>query len=204
MHVPRAATALLLTLVAFLGPGGRLRGQQPPAAAPAQRPGGNPLTTEQHLRLAFLAGQWEEEVTYAGAKPDEAKGAARWMARPALGLYLQIQYEGASPAGPYRAFGVMTWDREAQAYRLWWFDDVAGVGEYRGNFTDENNLVLEHSGKVEGKSFRERIRYTRVSPTEVHTKIEQAWESGEFKLYLEGVARRTEGPARGPQRPSQK
>ena len=88
----------------------------------------------------------------------------------------------------------MTWDREAQIYRLWWFDDAAGIGEYRGSFADANTLVLEHSGKVEGKAFRERIRYIRVSPTELRTKIEQAWQNGEFTTHLEAVAH---APARG-------
>ncbi len=197
MDFPRLVMAFLLTLVFFSG-GEGAGGLQPPPATPPQGQGGNPLTTEQHLRLAFLVGQWEEDVTYTGAKPGEDKGTGRWVARPALGLYLQIQYQETSAAGPYRAFGVMTWDRKAQLYRLWWFDDAAGTGEYRGSFADANTLVLEHSGKVEGKAFRERIHYVRVSPTELRTKIEQAWENGEFTTHLEAVARRAQTPARGP------
>jgi hypothetical protein len=182
--------ALVATLI-LCGVSPRLCAQQGPVQ--------NPLTTEQHLRLAFLVSQWEEEITYTNAQGEQVKGTGRWVARPALGLYLQIQYEGSSPAGPYRAFGVLTYDREEQVYRMWWFDDAAGIGEYRGSFADESSLVLEHNGKVEGKAFRERIRYTRVSPTELRTKIEQAWEGGEFKPFLEGVAHRTgEGPGRGP------
>ncbi len=162
----------------------------------------NPLATEEHRRLAFLAGQWEEQITYTNAEGQEVKSAGRWVARPTLGLYLQIQYQGTGPQGPYRAFGILTYDRDLGVYRMWWFDDSAGVGEYRGNFTDDDNLVLEYGGKVEGKVFRERIRYTRVAPGEVRTKIEQAWESGEFKPYLEAVAHRTEGLPRLP-RPQQ-
>ncbi len=174
-----------------------------PMAARAQ--GGNPLTTEQHYRLAFLAGQWEEEITYASSPPEQPREKGQWTARPALGLYLVIQYTGASSQPPYRAFAVLTYARDEQAYRMWWFDNAAGIGEYRGNFTDENTLALEHVGKVEGKAFRERIRFTRVSPTEVRTNIEQAWETGEFRPYLEAVAHRTgEAPAREPaQRPPQ-
>ena len=183
---------------------GTAEAQQPPAdpqqpqAPPEQR--ANPLATRQHFRLAFLAGQWEEQITYANAKPGEGSFTGRWRARPALGLYLQITYEGAGPQGPYRAFGVLTYDREAQVYRMWWFDDAAGVGEYRGDFTDENTLTLEHSGVVEGRAFRERIRYTRVAANEVRTQVEQAWDSGAYQAYLEAVARRMRAPG-GPGKP---
>ena len=167
-------------------------GPQPAQAPPAQRP--NPLATRQHFRMAFLAGQWEEQITYANAKPGEESFTGRWRARPSLGLYLQIDYEGTGPQGLYRAFGVLTWDREAQVYRLWWFDDAAGVGEYEGDFTDENTLTLEHSGTVEGRAFRERIRYTRVSANEVRTQVDQAWGTGAYQPYLEATARRMRAP----------
>ena len=56
------------------------QGQLPtPGQAPLpQRP---PLGIEQR-RLAFLLGQWEEEVTYAGRSGEESKGSGRWFARP--------------------------------------------------------------------------------------------------------------------------
>ncbi len=180
---------------------GQLSGQRPPAQAPGQ--GDNPLTTDQHRRLAFLAGQWEEEITYADARNNQLQGQGRWVARPAMGLYLQIQYQSNGPMGPYRAFGVMTYDREEQVYRLWWFDNAAAVGEYHGKFTDENTLVFEHTGKVEDKVFRERLSYTRVSPTEVRTRIEQAWGTEGFKPYLQAVAHRT-GDAPTPGRDAQR
>ncbi len=74
--------------------------------------------------------------------------------------------------------------RRVRAYRLWWYDSAAGVGEYRGNFTDEKTLVLEHSGKVEGRRFRERISYTRVSANELHTRIEQAQAIGAGHVFV--------------------
>jgi hypothetical protein len=184
----RAARTILLLLAAAFSSAGQLSGQQP-AQVPGQ--GENPLTTDQHRRLAFLVGQWEEEITYADAQTDQPRGQGRWVARPAMGLYLHIQYQSNGPMGPYRAFGVMAYDREEQVYRLWWFDNAAAVGEYRGKFTDENTLVFEHSGTVEGKVFRERLTYTRVSPTEVHTRIEQSWRTAEFRPYLQAVAHRT-------------
>jgi hypothetical protein len=153
-------------------------------------------------RLAFLVGAWEEKVTYPGETPEQKNegGAGRWFARPMMGRFLQFNYDGVGPEGPYRAFGVLAYDREAQNYRLLWFDDSGGVGDYRGNFADENTLVLEHRGKLEERDFRERITYTRVSPTEIRTKIEQAWDAGEYRVYLDAQATRTGAPGQAPMR----
>ncbi|MBI3663453.1 MAG: DUF1579 family protein [Acidobacteria bacterium] len=153
-------------------------------------------------RLAFLVGMWEEKVSYPAGSPEQKaeEGTGRWFARPMMGRYLQFNYEGTGSVGPYRALGVLAYDREEQNFRLFWFDDTGGVGDYRGNFVDENTLSLEHRGKVDGRDFRERISYTRVSPAEIHTKIEQAWEGGEYRVYLEAHASRTGGPPQGPLR----
>lgn len=153
-------------------------------------------------RLAFLVGAWEEKVTYPGETPEQRNegGSGRWFARPMMGRFLQFNYEGTGPQGPYRAFGVLTYDREAQSYRMLWFDDSGGVGDYRGNFADENTLSLEHRGRVDGRDFRERITYTRVSPTEIHTKIEQAWDAGEYRVFLDAQAARTGAPGQGAMR----
>lgn len=205
MRSPIITVFFLATLL--LATAAPLRSQNPP---PAQPPGkapapqlANPLATEKHRRLAFLAGVWQEEITYADAKPDEVRSTGNWTARPALGLYLTIQYASRGPRGPYRAFAVLTYDLEQGRYRMWWFDDAAGIGEYSGDFTDSNSLVLEHVATAEGKAFRERMRFTRVSATEVQTYIEQSWENGPFKPYLQAVAHRA-GPAAAPAEPRQR
>jgi len=118
-----------------------------------------------------------------------------------LGLYLQIEYEGQGPQGGYRAFGMLAWDREAQVCRMWWMDDAAGIGGYQGDFTDANTLTLEHSGTVEGRAFRERIRYSRLAPGEVRTQVEQAWGTGAFQPYLEATAKRVQESGRRRRQP---
>jgi hypothetical protein len=187
---PNAAFAIILSC--SMAPS--LRGQ-------AQRQG-QPLATEKHRRLAFLVGQWDEEVTRTDAKPGEEKSKGRWTARPVMGFYLTIQYGANGPRGAYRAFGVLTYDQQQERYRLWWFDDAAGIGEYSGDFTDSNSLVMEHKGNVEGKAFRERIHFIRVSQDEVDTTIEQAWEKGVFKPYTQAVAHRVVD-AQAPPRPAE-
>jgi len=176
--------------------------QQQRAMAPLQAMQGSNRPGPEGRRLAFLVGAWEEKVSYAGETPEQKSegGTGRWFARPLLGRFLQLNYDGVGPQGPYRAFGVLAYDREAQNYRLLWFDDSGGVGDYRGNFADENTLSLEHRGKVDGRDFRERVTYTRVSPTEIHTKIEQAWDEGEYRIYLDAQAARTGAPGQGAMR----
>lgn len=182
-----------------------LSAQQPPAqqspAMPPTQPPGQALGPEPR-HLAFLVGAWQEKVKYPAEAADQKdeEGTGRWFARPVLGRFLQFNYEGATPQGPYRALGMLTYDREAQNYRLLWFDDMGGVGDYRGNFTDQNTLSLEHHSKVEGRDFRERISFTRVSPGEVRTRIEQAWDVGAYHIYLEADATRIGPPPQGPPR----
>jgi hypothetical protein len=191
----RIQRACLLAAAWLLGGAASLLAQAPARPQPPPVPG---LQRPEHRRLAFLLGQWEEEVRYAG---QETPGRGRWFARPELGLYLVIRYQGTGPQGPYGAFGILTYDAEGRNYRMWWFDSAGGTGDYRGNWQDETTLVLEHQGRVEGRAFRERISYTRVAPGEVRTRIEQAWDEGEFALFLEATARRT-GDAPVPQAPA--
>jgi hypothetical protein len=175
--------------------------QRPRPGALFQRQRAAGQSGPEGRRLAFLLGAWEEKVTYPGETREQGakEGTGRWFARPILERYIQLNYQGTGPEGPYRAFGVLGFDRETQSYRLWWFDEQGGVGDYRGNFVDENTLSVEHSGKVEGRDFRERISYIRVSPAQIRTKIEQAWENGEYKVYMEAVASRTAAGRFGPQ-----
>ena len=173
---------------------------RPGGASLAQREG--PRQGPEGRRLAFLVGAWEEKVKYPGETPEQKaeEGTGRWFARPVMGRFLQFNYEGSGPQGPYRALGMLSYDPESRNYRMFWFDDSGGIGDYRGGFVDENTLTLEHRSKVLGRDFRERISFTRISPAEIRTKIEQAWDTGEYRVYLEALAMRTGGPPQGPPR----
>jgi hypothetical protein len=188
-HMKALLRRLILCSALLIGTSTAAQEPPPKIQEPAQR-GAGPQARPELRRLAFLLGGWEEEITYAGREAGSDKGRGRWLARPDLGRYLNFRYEGSGPEGDYHALGLLTWDAESQSYRMWWFDDSGGAGEYRGNFRDENTLVLEHRGKVEGRDFRERITYTRAGPGEVRTKIEQAYGDEEWKTYLEATAHR--------------
>jgi len=171
-----------------------VHGQNPPADQPAQAPPNARQGQPERMRVAFLVGAWEEEITYPRREAGADKGHGRWFARPDMGRYLMFRYEGSGPEGEYRALGILTRDPATQKYRLWWFDDDGNVGEYTGDFRDENTLVLEYRGQVDGRAFRERISYQRVGPGQVQTKIEQAYGDEDYRVYLEATAKRIEGP----------
>ncbi len=196
----RSATAVLFATLCFSG--NTVRAQQSAQKGNAQTQAQakeNPFSGAEDKKLMVFAGAWQEDVRYAGDPADSPSGKGRWIARPAYGLYLVIGYEGNGPEGDSHAHGVMAYDHEDRVYKLWWFDDAGGIGEYSGNWKDDNTLVLEHKKTAGGRPFRERITYTHVSDDEVHTRIEQAWGTEAYKVYLDASAQRaqlTEGKGR--------
>jgi len=197
----RSATAVLFATLCFSG--NTVRAQQSAQKGNAQTQAQakeNPFSGAEDKKLMVFAGAWQEDVRYAGDPADSPSGKGRWIARPAYGLYLVIGYEGNGPEGDSHAHGVMAYDHEDRVYKLWWFDDAGGIGEYSGNWKDDNTLVLEHKKTAGGRPFRERITYTHVSDDEVHTRIEQAWGTEAYKVYLDASAQRaqlTEGKGWG-------
>lgn len=167
----------------------------------------SPFAGPEDARLAVWVGNWEETVRFAGDPEDKPSGTGRWRAAPFYGLYVVINYELKGPEGLYHAHGVMAFDHEAKAYHLWWFDDGANINEYSGTWKDDTTLVFELKRTSGGKVFRERITYSRPTQDEIHTKIEQAFGTEPFKLYLEGSAHRMalpEGQGGNQPRPPQR
>lgn len=190
----KPSSKLLVIAYAFLGMASVARAQNPVAERPAQAAPKAQRGQAESRPLAFLVGAWEEEITYPGREVGADRGRGRWFARPEMGRYLLFRYEGSGPEGEYRAMGMLTRDAATQRYRLWWFDDSGNVGEYTGEFRDDNTLVLEYRGLVDGRPFRERISYQRAAGGRVQTTIEQAYGDEEYRVYLEATAKRIEGP----------
>ncbi|HUJ41032.1 MAG TPA: DUF1579 family protein [Candidatus Acidoferrales bacterium] len=162
----------------------RLQGQASPFAGPEDQ------------KLAIWAGNWEETVRFAGDPADKPSGTGRWRAMPFYGLYVVINYELNGPEGLYHAHGVMAFDHESKTYHMWWFDDGANIDMYTGTWKDDKTLVFEQKRTSNGKVFRERITYTKPGDDEIDTKIEQAFGTEPFKVYLEGTAHRMAFPGR--------
>jgi len=154
----------------------------------------SPFAGGEDERLGVWTGTWEENVRFAGDTEDKPSGTGKWTARAFYGLYVVINYEMKGPDGTYRAHAVMSFDHGAKTYRLWWFDDGANIDEYTGAWKDENTLVFELKRTTEGKSFRQRLTYSRASQDEIHTRIDQAFGTEPYKLYLESAAHRVAMP----------
>ena len=172
---------------------GKHPGKQGPGAgggAAARRE--NPFAGPEDQKILTLAGAWQEDVRYSGDAQDSPSGKGRWIARPVFGLYLVLSYEGMGPEGDYHAHGVMAYDHEDRAYRLWWFDDAGGIGEYTGTWKDDTTIAFEHKKMSGGRPFRERMTYTHVSDDELTTKVEQAWGTEAYKLFFEASAHRAQ------------
>jgi hypothetical protein len=168
------------------GAGGGQQAQKPPQPSPFAGP--------EDERLAVWAGAWEETVRFAGDAEDKPSGTGKWQARVFYGLFVVINYGMKGPEGNYNAHGIMVFDHELKTYRLWWFDDGANINEYTGKWKDDNTLVFELKRTSQGKVFRERLTYSHVSEDELHTRIDQAFGTEPFKLYLEAVAHRVALP----------
>ena len=150
----------------------------------------SPFAGPEDARLTTWTGVWEESVRFAGDAEDKPGGSGRWRAAPFYGLYVVINYESKAPQGNYHAHGVMAYDHEAKSYRLWWFDDGANISEYTGTWKDDATLVFESKRTNGGKTFRERITYSKPSDDEIQTKIEQAFGAEPFKVYSQAEAHR--------------
>lgn len=167
-------------------------GTGPGAGGAAAARKDNPFAGPEDQKLLTFAGAWQEDVRYAGDPEDSPSGKGRWIARPVFGLYLVLSYEGMGPEGDYHAHGVMAYDHEERSYRLWWFDDAGGIGEYTGAWKNDNTIAFEHKKMSGGRPFRERMTYTRISDDELTTKVEQSWGTGPYKFFFEASAHRAQ------------
>ena len=191
------AATVLAGLSAFAQQPAKHPGKQDRAAAQfggAAARRDNPFAGPEDQKILAFAGAWQEDVRYAGDPDDAPSGKGRWIARPIFGLYLMVSYEGMGPEGDYHAHGVMAYDHEDRAYRLWWFDDAGGIGEYTGAWKDDTTIVFEHKKMSGGRQFRERMTYTHASDDDLTTKVEQAWGTEPYKFFYEASAHRAQLP----------
>jgi hypothetical protein len=189
----RTATAMVFALICLAAVPATPRQSAQQTEQPSEQQGkrsDNPFAGPEDQKVLIFAGAWQEDVRYAGDPADSPSGKGRWIARPAFGIYLFINYEGTGPEGDTHAHGVLAYDHEDRVYKLWWFDDAGNIGEYSGTWKDDNTLVLEHKKTSGGQPFRERITYTRISQDEVRTRIEQAWGTETYKEHLAALAHR--------------
>jgi len=97
------------------------------------------------------------------------------------GLSIRVVYASESPKGPMPGFkgeGLMAWDGEAGVYRQAWTDNYgAAVMVSTGRWEGEV-LVMETEGKMMGKAFKSRDRFTGITPKGFTITTEMSMDGG--------------------------
>lgn len=136
---------------------------------------------EQLARLAPFLGDYSQTMDYAGQA-----WAGTLAIRPAVkGWY--VEWEINTRSGPIdrQLRLLVTWDREAEKYRIWRFETLpplpAGANEGTGRFDGDEFLMEWAMPAPDGEmgTFRNRARMTAADTLTIVTEGERA--SGEVR-----------------------
>jgi hypothetical protein len=150
-----------------------------------------PVPTEEHKRLAQLAGNWTgEEITHPTPwDPNKSRAVGRIRARIDLGGFFLITDNEHEKDGQvvFRGHGVYGYDPRGKCYTMHWFDSsgtehgAPALGSWDGN-----TLTLQHETGHLGTT-----RYVyQVSDAELSLRIEHSPDGRNWTLFLEGRYRR--------------
>ena len=120
-----------------------------PAAAPAASPAAAPVPAPELQKLAFLAGDWVHDETYAaGPMGAGAQGKARSKVAWVLGNHhLYVIYAAKSPTAQIEGRSFLGWDGAKRQYRMDWFDSLGVGSHYAGDF--DASLGPTRTGSVQ-------------------------------------------------------
>ncbi len=151
-----------------------------------------PRPTDEHRRLAALAGDWEGDETLHAPLPDGAAAAPTtgvFRARVvADGFFLATDYEQRrGDAVTYRGHGVYGYDPSGGVYLMYWFDESGHVplAPVVGRFKDGT-----WSYEVVGPQGHSRYVYQVVGPAEFAFRIETTKDGATWTPFMEGRYRR--------------
>jgi hypothetical protein len=153
---------------------------------------GMPRPTEEHRKLARLAGRWVGEETLSPS-PWGPGGAAtgRFDMRVDVDGFFVIQdyVEEKDGRTSYRGHGIFGWDAEQKCYAWYWVDSIGMVppAPARGQW-EGDTLTFEHAPVGD-----QRGRYTTrfVSADEITFSIENSRDGGKtWQQFMEGRYRR--------------
>jgi hypothetical protein len=150
-----------------------------------------PKPTQEHHRLARLAGRWvgEETLHPSPWDPKGGKAKGRMRARMALGgFHLIMDYEQERDGRmTFEGHGVLGWDPRGKCYALHWFDSsgiehgAPSLGSWEGP-----TLSVQHETTDAGHS---RQVY-EIDEDEYRFKLQHSADGREWKTFLEGNYRR--------------
>ncbi len=145
-------------------------------------------THEQpHARLDFLVGTWEhEEQQQIGGEPVtvSSKRTTRWLPGR-VWLASEATIWGLPGIDEHHGWGYISWDAQAGEYVDLWFDNQSGLlFESRGNWSDDETLVLHGSHVWNGENVDRTIVYRRISDNEYHVESSAHYASGATRSSL--------------------
>jgi hypothetical protein len=173
MRWPLTLAALLLSLVACMGPGTRDSASPPPAGAV----------------LARFVGTWKTEarIRNSGPPPREARVTGRAVSRATLeGRYVEFRTSSVDPPGTAE-LQIMTYDAEAGVYRQWVFDSDGYRHEARGRWNAATS-TLRWEGEAAGA--RLVIDDHWVSPDRLEWTLMRTAPDGRLLQKIDGVVAR--------------
>jgi len=143
-----------------------------------------------HMKLEKLVGTYEgDEIMHPSEWcPEASTGFGRQHNRLALGGFAIIgDYEHVKDGQvAYTGHGVTTYDPEANAYLLHWFDSMGGGLEiFRGTF--ENDVMVLTSKTPMGFN---RLTWDYSDPTHVQTKMESSKDGETWSCCFESDYKR--------------
>jgi len=151
-----------------------------------------PALTEQHARLARLAGSWrgEEKLFPSPWLPEGGTADAEVEAAVGLdGFFLIMDYtERRGDRVYYRGHGVFSYDAAAERYVQYWFDSVGSIVPAPATGTwDGDTLQFRSSGNgMEG-----RYTYVFDGPDKYRFRIENSRDGGAtWSTFMEARYRR--------------
>jgi hypothetical protein len=154
------AWGLALALLLGTHNGAEASPQAPATPSPAVPPPGTEETQSvpELRKLTFLVGDWAHaEVYHAGPQGPGGPGAGRSKVAWLLGdHFLYVLYATRGPWGHRESRGFLSWDVEAQTYRLDWYDDLGNVRRFSGVSPKAGELSLVADLRVHGQNAQER------------------------------------------------
>ena len=145
-----------------------------------------PKPTEEHRRLARLAGSWEgREVMHPSQwDPKGGEATGRSHLRVALdGFALLIDYEQERDGAiTFSGHGVVTYDTRDNCYVMHWFDSMGSPPEvFHGTFHD-NVLALAHGGPA----MHVRLTYDISDEKRLKVRMEMSMNGEDWNALFDG------------------
>jgi Protein of unknown function (DUF1579) len=149
-----------------------------------------PNPTNEHRKLARIAGRWEgEEKMYPSPwDPNGGIAIGRLNSRVALnGFALINDYEQERDGKiTFTGHGVFTYNPEEKVYTLTWFDCMGAPPEvFKGQF-DNDILRLAHGGP----GMHVRLTYDLSEPGYLSTGMEMAGDGKDWNRFFDARLKR--------------